>query len=97
MDMRKLMKQLQEAQGTANQIQEELATKTAEGRAGGLVTAVVDGHGKIKSLSIDPQAADPNDIEALEDLIVVAIQDAQAQANELQRAATQALGLPGMF
>lgn len=97
MDMRKLMKQMQQAQSAATQIQEELAAKRVEGSASGLVTVVADGHGKVQSISIKPEAADPKDVEALEDLLLVAIQDAQAKADDLQREATQSIGLPGMF
>lgn len=97
MDMRKLMKQMQQAQTVAQQMQEELAAKRVEGSASGLVTVVADGQGKVQSISIKPEAADPQDIEALEDLLLVAIQDAQTKADDLQREATQSLGLPGMF
>lgn len=98
MDMRKLMKQVQQAQSAAAQMQEELAKQRVEGHASGLVTVVADGHGKVQGVRIQPAAADPQDIEALEDLLLVAVQDAQAKAEELQRQATQSLGLPaGLF
>ncbi|WP_161882438.1 YbaB/EbfC family nucleoid-associated protein [Deinococcus alpinitundrae] len=95
MDMRKLMKQMQQAQSAASKIQDELAAQTVEGSASGLVTVTANGHGKVQSLKIKPEAVDPDDVEALEDLILVAIQEATNKADELQRQATQALGLPG--
>ncbi|WP_420595872.1 YbaB/EbfC family nucleoid-associated protein [Deinococcus sp.] len=95
MDMRKLMKQMQQAQSAAGKIQEQLAAQTVEGSASGLVTVVANGHGKVQSLKIKPEAVDPSDVEALEDLILVAIQEASAKADDLQREATQSLGLPG--
>ena len=95
MDMRKLMKQMQQAQSAAGKIQEQLAAQTVEGSASGLVTVVANGHGKVQSLKIKPEAVDPDDVEALEDLILVAIQEAAAKADDLQREATQSLGLPG--
>ncbi len=95
MDMRKLMKQMQQAQSAASKIQDQLAAQTVEGSASGLVTVTANGHGKVQSLKIKPEAVDPDDVEALEDLILVAIQEATNKADELQRQATQALGLPG--
>ena len=95
MDMRKLMKQMQQAQTAAGKIQEQLAAQTVEGSASGLVTVIANGHGKVQSLKIEPGAVDPDDVEALEDLILVAIQEAESKADELQRQATQSLGLPG--
>jgi nucleoid-associated protein EbfC len=95
MDMRKLMKQMQQAQSAAAKIQDELAAQSVTGTASGLVTVVANGHGKVQSIKIKPEAVDGDDVEALEDLILVALQDASNQADDLQRQATQALGLPG--
>jgi DNA-binding YbaB/EbfC family protein len=95
MDMKKLMKQMQQAQVAAGKIQEELAAKSVEGSAGGLVTVTMNGHGKLTALKIKPEAVDPQDVEALEDLILVAVQDASAKADALQQDATRGLGIPG--
>ncbi|GGO34923.1 YbaB/EbfC family nucleoid-associated protein [Deinococcus humi] len=95
MDMKKLMKQMQQAQNAAAKIQEDLATKSVEGSASGLVTVTMNGHGKVTALKIKPEAVDPDDVEALEDLLLVAIQDASAQADALQQDATRGLGIPG--
>lgn len=95
MDMKKLMKQMQQAQTAANRIQEELAAQTVEGTASGLVTVTMNGHGKVQTLKIKPEAVDGDDIEALEDLILAAINDAAVKADELQRDATKGLGIPG--
>jgi len=46
-------------------------------------------------LKIKPEALDPDDVEALEDLLLVALQDAGAKADALQQEATRGLGLPG--
>lgn len=96
MDMKKLMKQMQQAQVTAAKIQEDLAAQTVEGSASGLVTVLMNGHGKVQSLKIKPEAVDPSDVEALEDLLLVAIQDATEKAEDLQREATSSLGIPGL-
>ncbi|GAA5532938.1 hypothetical protein HNQ10_003510 [Deinococcus metallilatus] len=93
--MKKLMKQMQQAQVAAAKIQENLAAQTVEGTASGLVTVTMNGHGKVTGLKIKPEAVDPDDVEALEDLLLVALQDANAKAEALQQEATRGLGLPG--
>lgn len=93
--MKKLMKQMQQAQVAANRIQEDLAAQSVEGTASGLVTVTMNGHGKVQSLKIKPEALDPDDVEALEDLILVALQDAGHKADDLQQEATRGLGIPG--
>lgn len=95
MDMKKLMKQMQQAQSAAAKIQENLAAQSVEGTASGLVTVTMNGHGKVTALKIKPEAVDPDDVEALEDLLLVALQDASAQADALQQEATRGLGIPG--
>ena len=95
MDMKKLMKQMQQAQVAAAKIQEDLAAQSVEGSASGLVTVTMNGHGKVTGLKIKPEAVDPDDVEALEDLMLVALQDAGAKADALQQEATRGLGLPG--
>lgn len=96
MDMKKLMKQMQQAQVAAAKIQEDLAKQTVTGTASGMVTVTMNGQGKVQSIKIDPQAVDPEDVEALEDLLLVAIQDAANQADELQQRETQrSLGMFG--
>ncbi|WP_425145449.1 YbaB/EbfC family nucleoid-associated protein [Deinococcus sp.] len=95
MDMKKLMKQMQQAQAAAGKIQDQLAAQTVEGSAGGLISVTMNGHGKIQALSIKPQALEGSDAEALEDLLMVALKDAESKADDLQRQATQSLGLPG--
>lgn len=93
--MKKLMKQMQQAQAAAGKIQENLAAQTVEGTASGLVTVTMNGHGKVMGLKIKPEAVDPGDVEALEDLLLVALQDAGAKADALQQDATRGLGIPG--
>ena len=96
MDMKRLMKQMQQAQSAANRIQEELAAKAVEGTASSLVSVTMNGHGKVQSLKIDPRAVDGDDVEALEDLILAAIQDAAGQVDDLQQEATRGLSIPGL-
>ncbi len=103
--MQQLMKQAQKMQQQLMQAQQELAEKEVTGTAGGgLVTATVTGSGEVLSLTIDPKAVDPDDVESLEDLVVAAIRDGARAAQELS-AETMGpvtgglgggLGLPGM-
>ena len=103
-NMQQLMKQAQKMQQQMVQAQAELAEKQVTGTAGGgLVTATVTGAGDVVALKIKPEAVDPDDVESLEDLIVAAIRDAAANAQELQSQAMGplagglgGLGLPGM-
>ena len=103
-NMQQLMKQAQKMQQQMVQAQAELAEKQVTGTAGGgLVTATVTGAGDVVSLKIKPEAVEPDDVESLEDLVVAAIRDASANAQELQSQAMGplagglgGLGLPGM-
>ena len=83
MDMRKMMKQAQKMQQEAARAQEEIAKMEFEASAGGgMVKAVVMGDNTVKSISIDPEAIDPEDVEMLEDMIVAAINEGLRSASE---------------
>ena len=72
-------------QGIAAEVQERLERMTVVGSAQGLVEVEANGHGKILALRLKPEAlkAFQDDPEGLEDLLLVAIQDAQTKAHEL--------------
>ena len=70
----KMQKQMAEAQ---ERLGEERFTSSA---GGGLVTAVVDGHGKLIELKLDPKALQESDVSLLEDLIMTAVGEAQRTA-----------------
>ena len=63
---------------------------------GGVVKAVVTGSGTVESITIDPGAVDPDDVEMLQDLIVAAVNEGLRLSQELQAKSfggiTQALG-----
>lgn len=83
-DFFKILQQAQQMQGRLQQMQEELQHKVVSGSAGGgLVSVEADGRGQIKRIRIDPSLAGQSDSEMLEDLIVVAVNDAQKKATEL--------------
>lgn len=76
-DMRQLMAQAQKMQQQLAAAQEELASKTFVGTAGGgMVTATVTGAQELTEVSISPDVVDPEDVEMLEDLIVAAVRQA---------------------
>ena len=82
--MQQLMKQAQKMQEQMQQAQEELEEMEIEGESGsGLVKVVVNGKKAVQSISIDPKAVDPEDVEMLEDLIIAALNDAYDKADKV--------------
>ncbi len=102
MNIQKLMKQAQKAQVAQVEMQERLdATAIVGSAGGGMVSVTVNGSGAVRGIKLDKMVVDASDVEALEDLLLVAIQDAQNKANELQQAEVQKImgglgGMPGM-
>jgi nucleoid-associated protein EbfC len=83
-NMNQMMKQVKKMQEQMMKAQEELANKTVEGSAGGgVVTVIANGHKKVLSVTIKPEAVDPDDVEMLQDLVLTAVNDALAKADEL--------------
>ena len=83
-DFMKVLQQFQQMQGRLQQIQDELAQKTVSASAGGgMVTVEADGKGQVRHIKIDPSVVNPSDVEMLEDLIVVAVSEAQKKAASL--------------
>lgn len=90
-DILKILQQAQQVQSKMEQLQEELGRFTVTGSAGGgMVSVEADGKGNVKRVKIDPAAVNPGDVEMLEDLILVAVTEAQKRAAEKARDATQA-------
>lgn len=84
MNMDKLMKQAQKMQAQMAVVQDELEEMTIEGVAGGgVVKAVVNGNGEVRSVSISPEVVSADEVEMLEDLILSAIKDAAAKSKEI--------------
>ena len=83
-DIMKILQQAQEMQGRLQQIQDELQQKTVSAAAGGgMVTVEADGKGQVRRIKIDPSVVDPKDVEMLEDLVLVAVSEAQKKAADL--------------
>ncbi len=96
-----MFQQAQQMQGKLAELQEELGRRTVTGAAGGgMVSVDADGKGTVKRVKIDPSLLSGGDIELLEDLVTVAIGDAQQKAaalghEEMGRLAG-GLGIPGL-
>jgi nucleoid-associated protein EbfC len=83
-NLQQLMKQAQKMQQQMATAQAELAEAELTGTAGGgLVTVTVSGTGEVKTVKIDPEAVDPDDVETLEDLVVAALHNAAEAARRL--------------
>ncbi len=77
-----MLKQAQKMQQDMLKMQQELQEKEYQAAAGGgAVTAVVTGKRELKSLAIDPDAVDPDDVEMLQDMIVAAVNEAMRAAD----------------
>ena len=83
-DFMKVLQQFQQMQGRLQQMQEELEQKTVTAAAGGgMVTVDADGKGQVRKVKIDPSLLSGGDVEMLEDLVLVAVREAQKKAAEL--------------
>lgn len=83
-NMNKMMKQVQKMQNDMAKLQEELQTKTMEATSGGgVVRVVVNGKKELESLSINPEALDPDDLEMLQDMIVAAVNEGLRKVEEM--------------
>jgi DNA-binding YbaB/EbfC family protein len=97
-----LMQQVQRMQREMEKAQEEIAEMTAEATAGGnAVRVVVGGDKQIKELVIDNNVVDPEDVEMLQDLVIVAVNEAIRTLEEKSEArmskVTGGKGLPMGF
>ena len=102
MDMKQMISQAQKMQKELNKAQEEIATMSFEATAGGgMVTAVASGDMAITSLTIDPDAVDPEDVEMLQDMVVAAVNEALRGVSELSNqrmsAVTGGMNIPGLM
>lgn len=99
-NMQKMMKQAQKMQAKLLKAQEEMNSKEIEGTAGGgMVKVVMTGAQELKSITLNPDAVDPDDVEMLEDLIMAAFNNAQEQIKQLNDSTfgsiTGGMNIPG--
>ncbi len=98
-NMQQLLKQAQKMQEDMIAAQESLKDETVEASAGGgMVKVTVTGDLVIKSITIDPQAVDPEDVELLQDTVLAAVNEGLRSAQELAASKMGALagGLGGL-
>ena len=99
MNFQKMMQQAQQMQFKLQEMQEKLGDIEVEGEAGGgMVKARMTCKGELLGIDIDPSVISMDDKETLEDLVVAAVNNANAAKEERVKAETQAmieaLGLP---
>jgi DNA-binding YbaB/EbfC family protein len=97
-----MMSQLQKLQEEMAKTQEKLGDETVEVTVGGgMVKAVMNGHQKLISISIAPEAVDPDDVEMLQDMVLAAVNEAiersQGVAADRMGALTGGLKIPGLM
>ena len=98
-DFTKILEQAQQMQGRLEKVQDELANMSVSGSSGGgMVTVEADGKGQITKVRVDPSIVSASDVEMLEDLLLVALRDAQQKSADLAKQEmsklTGGLGLP---
>ena len=82
-NMSNLMKQAQRMQREMEEKQKKLEESEFTATAGGgAVSVVVTGSKNLKSLTISPDAVDPEDVEMLQDLIIAAVGEAMKQVDD---------------
>jgi nucleoid-associated protein EbfC len=95
------VKQIQQMQQRIMQAQEELGSRTVQATSGGgAVTIVMDGHQKVHSIKIAPEAVDTSDLSMLEDMVLAAVNEAvdktQAMAAQQLSSLTGGIKIPGL-
>ena len=89
-NMAQMMQQVQKMQQDMEVAQEQLKNEVVEASAGGgMVTVKVSGDLEVKSIQIDPQAVNPEDLEMLSDMVLAAVNEGLRMAQDL---ATKKLG-----
>ena len=100
--MGNMMKQAQKLQAKMMKLQEESASQTVEGSAGGgMVRVVANGRQQIVSIDIEKEVVDPEDVDMLQDLIIAAVNDAlqksQDMVAEKMSKLTGGMNIPGLM
>lgn len=101
-DMGSLLKQAQQMQRELDRVREELKTAVVEGTSGGGAVRVrVTGDKNVQEVRIAPEVVQGGDVEALEDMVLAALNDglrkADDLANEARARITGGIDLPGIF
>lgn len=98
LDLGSLMEQAAGLQAQFAAAQEQAQASVVEGvSGGGAVRINVTGGFEFQSVSIDPSAVDPAEVDMLQDLVLAALNDAVSQVNELQQGSLGAMSLDDLF
>lgn len=85
-NMQQMMKQAQKMQENIGRVQAEVEEREVSASSGGgVVTAVVNGKKQLLSITIQPEAVDPDDVEMLQDLVLAAVNQALNDAEEMMQ------------
>ncbi len=101
-NMNNMMKQVQKMQRDMQEAQEKVEQQSFETTAGGgAIKVTVNGKKEIVAIELKPEIVDPDDVEMLQDLILVAINDALKNADEEMSKVlgkfTGGMNIPGLF
>jgi nucleoid-associated protein EbfC len=92
-NLQNMLRQAQEMMAAQQQAQETLKSERVEASAGGgMVKIVMTGDMHLESITIDPDAVDPEDVEMLQDMVVAAVNEALRSAQELAESKLGGLG-----
>lgn len=95
-NLNNLMRQAQKMQEDMAKAKQELEeSEFSSSVGGGMVEVKMMGNRTLKSITINPQVVDPEDVEMLEDLIVSAVNDALGQINRKEK--ENMPNIPGMM
>jgi DNA-binding YbaB/EbfC family protein len=102
MNMQQMMKQARKMQEQLAVAQDKLKDiEVSASAGGGMVKVTATGEMAVTSISIDPEAIDPDDVELLQDMVLAAVNDALAQAQEAANrqmgAVTGGMSIPGLM
>ena len=102
MNQQQMMAQVKKMQAEMTRAQEEIASMSVTGTAGGgAVTVTMSGEYTVTSVKVAKEAIDPDDAETLEDLLVVAINDAvnnaKAATEKRMSSVTGGMRIPGLM
>ncbi len=102
MNQAQMMAQMRKMQQEMEKVQDELANTSVEGTAGGgVVSVAINGDFRVTKVTLKPEAVDPDDIETLEDLLVVALNDGIGKVQTLSQTKmgrlTGGMKIPGLM
>ncbi len=98
MNMQAMMKQAQKLQRDMMETQKQIDEMVFEGKSS-LVTVTMNGQKELLSVNIEAESLDKEDIEMLQDMIMVAMNDAMKQVNKVveEKMGAYTKGMPGLF